>query len=394
MHPSAHKVLAAKSVLPDGVPYLPVLFSDAGYRTLAVSNNAHFSARYGFGRGFGEMFDYYLERQAVLIDYPSAKAQAEQVWNRFLGPAFQASGEEPVFAVLHEIDPHSPYQAPAPYSNLYDFGYSGNIDGWEKRFSEHLLVFRLINDYGSWVSEEDKDQLRSLYKAEVSFVDEYFGALLEKLDESGRRDSTLIVFLSDHGEQLFEHDLWGHGNSLYQEELQVPLIFSLPGVLPEGGRSRALVQLADVAPTLLDLAGIQKPKGLQGRSLVPDMLGSPGVPAFPPPIFSWSNLTIYADAVNFYRSKKSLSVRLGRWKLLRTSRRKGQVHVEYELYDLENDPGEERDRWAEERVVGHTLRQLIEAKTERDRLLDFPSEPISEMDGGVLESLRELGYVE
>ncbi len=394
LHPSGHTVLDPNSSLPESVPYLPELFAESGYLTLAVSNNAHFSKEFGFGRGYAHLFDYFAERDSTLVEAPSPEAQAGRVWDRFLAQGFEAQDEKPVFAVLHEIDPHSPYAAPAPYSEMYDFGYSGNVDGWLKEYTEHLLVFKAVNDHGPWLDESAKREIRSLYSAEVSFIDGYFGALLERLEASGQRDRTLVVFLSDHGEQLFDHGIWGHGRSLYQEEVQVPLIFSLPGVLPEGGRSEALVQLADVAPTLLDMMGLAVPETIHGKSLLPEMLGMPAAAGSPPSIYAWSNLLLYDEGTNYYRSKKLTSLRFGEWKLVRTSQRKGQLHHAYELYDLENDPDEKNDRWAERPVAAHTLRQMLESKISLDAKMQFSPVEAEPLDSEVHENLRALGYVE
>ena len=393
LHPSGHKVLDPKSSLPESVPYLPELFAQSGYLTLAVSNNAHFSREFGFGRGYAHLFDYFAQRSSTLLEAPSPEAQAGRVWDRFLAQGFEAQDEKPVFAVLHEIDPHSPYEAPAPYSETYDFGYSGNVDGWLKEYTEHLLIFKAVNDHGPWLDESAKRQIRALYSAEVSFIDAYFGALLERLEASGQRDRTLVVFLSDHGEQLFDHEIWGHGRSLYQEEIQVPLIFSLPGVLPEGGRSEALVQLADVAPTLLDLVGLAVPETIHGKSLLPEMLGIPAAGS-PPSIYSWSNLLLYDEGTNYYRSKKMISLRFGEWKLVRTSQRKGRLHHAYELYDLDNDPEEKNDLWAERPIAGHTLRQMLESKISLDAKMQFTPVEAEPLDAEVHENLRALGYVE
>jgi len=273
LRPSAHQVTAIKSLVPEAAPYLPAILSEAGYLTVAVSNNAHFSPDFGFDRGYSQMYNYFDERATVLEENPSPAEQAELLWSRFLAPAFEQQQEQPVFAVVHEIDPHSPYRAPAPFAERYGFGYEGNIDGWNTRsLKEGMRMLKLVNEYGSWLGEADRRQMRAEYMAEVSFVDAYFSEILKHLEQSGRRDRTLVVFLSDHGEQFFEHGLWGHGRSLYEEELHVPLIFSLPGVVPAGGRTGQPVQLVDIVPTVLDLVGIEPPQLQHGRSLLPLIL--------------------------------------------------------------------------------------------------------------------------
>jgi arylsulfatase A-like enzyme len=335
----------------------------------------------------------------VLAEHPTVEAQAARLWSRYLADAFAVpdGGEpEPVFAVVHEIDPHSPYQAPEPFRSQYDFGYVGNIDGWNTaNMRQGMRVLDVVNARDAWLSEADRRAMRAAYMAEVSFVDAYVGALLGHLEATGRRDRTLVVFVSDHGEQFFEHGAWGHGRSLYQEEIAVPLVFSLPGVLPAGLRSSTPVELADVAPTILDLLGVEGPAELQGRSLLPDMLAGPDAAASPTAQYARSNTVMIGKGTVMPRSETWDSVRVGRWKLHRgTLRKLGQPRFEYELYDLERDPEEVVDLWPSHPIVGHALRSLLEAKLERDEALELEAGTVEDMDAEVLENLRGLGYVE
>ena len=402
LHPWAHGVTDNKASVPTGAPYLPAILSGAGWRTVGVASNPHFTEQFGFARGFDTLVDYWEERFEVLESEPSPEGQAARLWSRFVAPVFDETtareGEkgQPVFALVHEIDPHSPYQAPEPYASLYDFGYQGNIDGWDyKKLRQSMRVLEVVNAPQPWLGEADRRALRAAYMAEVSFVDAYVGALFGHLEASGRRDRTLVVFLSDHGEQLFEHGAWGHGRSLYQEELAVPLIFSLPGVIPAGQRSAVPVELVDVAPTILDLLGLERPSGMQGRSLLADMLAGPSREAVVAPQYAKSNVVLVERHGETPGSVVWDSLRLGRWKLLRATHRRLRVpRVEYELYDLERDPEEVLDLWGARPVVGHALRQMLEVKIARDERLELESEAVDEIDPSVLENLRGLGYVE
>jgi arylsulfatase A-like enzyme len=396
LRPTAHQVITASSTVPEAAPYLPAILSKAGYLTVAVSNNAHFSSDFGFGRGFEQMYDYFDERPAVLDEHPSPAAQAEQLWSRFLAPAFEQQTERPVFAVVHEIDPHSPYEAPPPFADRYEFGYEGNIDGWNIRnVKEGMRMLRAVNDYGEWLGEADKLQMRAQYMAEVSFVDAYFGEIMKHLERSGRRDRTLVVFLSDHGEQFFEHGLWGHGRSLHEEELHVPLIFSLPGVVPAASRTALPVQLLDIVPTVLDLVGVEGPQPQHGRSLLREILSDSGSKERGDPIFARSNTVFHHRNTVFQSSEWWHSVQLPDWKLIRQTRSSSGTRVDtYALYDLARDPDELLDRWPHERVIGFALKQLLESKLQQDERVSFEAGTSREMDPDVLENLRGLGYLE
>lgn len=396
LHASAHRVDAVQANVPEGLPWLPEILSRAGWRTVGVSNNANFSAAFGFARGFDVLHEYYGERARIVREALSAEDQAEELWSRFLAPVFDVPDDRPAFALVHEIDPHSPYQAPEPFGSLYDFGYEGNLEGWDvENLGQGMRMISVVNDGGGWLGEADRRSMRAGYMAEVSFVDAYVGALLARLRESGRLDRTLVVMTSDHGEQFFEHGGWGHGRSVYHEEVEVPLIFSLPGVIPAGGRSSAPVQLVDLAPTVLDLLGVEAPPGLQGRSLLPDMLAGPAPDAAPDLLFAQSNRVFEGLRGRSRVSVLQDSVRLGRFKLVRTTTSQARRPTyDYELYDLERDPDEVLDLWSTRPIEGWTLMQMLQRKLASDAALHFEASSNEGVDPEVLENLRGLGYVE
>jgi iduronate 2-sulfatase len=114
--------------------------------------------------------------------------------------------------------------------------------------------------------EESRRRMWQAYYASVTFMDEQLGRVIDELERLGLRESTAIVFTTDHGYHLGEHGFWQKGN-LHEEVVRVPLIFSLPGMKP--GRSSSLVELVDFYPTCTELLGVPTPEGLQGKSLVP-----------------------------------------------------------------------------------------------------------------------------
>lgn len=387
-HPTVHGVsgaaafdkLSAVSMVPPGLPLLPEVLQQHGYATQAIFNNPIISPSFGYERGFDEVDEYFHLREQVLKESPSPAEQVERVWERDFEPLLARRGERPFFVFLHEIDPHHPYQAPEPWVRMYlkerrepaaDLAGSGlAVHDW------------FLHDPGR-LSPRLVREIQGLYDAEVSFMDAYLGELVAKLEAAGLREDTLIVFLSDHGESLAEHGLLGHGKTLYEEVLEVPLLMSLPGVLPEGLRVTDPVALVDVAPTVLGLLGVPAPAGMQGRSLVP-LLG----PHPPPP----------APRARFARSRfegrwNLDSVRVADWKLIRRARDGGR---DWELYDLAHDPREARNRWSEEPIVGGTLRQLLLAKMVRDaeRREQVAPVAVDRLDPGVRQQLRALGYAE
>jgi arylsulfatase A-like enzyme len=259
---------------------------------------------------------------------------------------------------------------------------------------ETLKLMRAINEHPRWLGDLDVRYLRSQYAAEVTFVDRYLGWVLERLEKSGLRESTLVVLLSDHGEEFMEHQRWGHGRALYDELLRVPLILSLPGVLPAGRRPSAHVQLIDLSPTILDLLGIARPPVMQGRSLLPYAVLSEDVqPARP--TFAKSNIQ-FAPKESINRANKDYdSIRFRNWKLVRfNTDRRFDEQFEFELYDLDADPGEQHDRWPTQLVVGRTLQQMLAWQHRIDESIKSQAPREGELDEGVIENLRALGYIE
>jgi len=249
----------------------------------------------------------------------------------------------------------------------------------------------LLDRGETWLGEADVRYLRSQYAGEVAYMDRFLGGILGRLDERGLAEETLVVFVSDHGEEFLEHGAWGRGSSAYQPVLQVPMILSLPGVLPEGSRPRFHAQLHDLAPTILDLLGLEAPPEMQGRSLLPLLTASddyePRRPTFARSLHRLRGRDPRLSGVD--------SVRFGDWKLVRDSRGfGGQLVQSFALFDLADDPDERIDRWPSEPVVGHTLRQMLEwhGYEGAHRLAAEPR--TAETDPETEQALRELGYLE
>ena len=160
---------------------------------------------------------------------------------------------------------------------------------------------------------ENQKRMWSAYYASTQFMDEQVGRILDELDRLGLRESTAVVFTSDHGYHLGEHTFWQKSN-LHEEVTKVPLLISVPGM--KSGRSQSIVELVDLMPTLAEISGIDIPKGLHGKSLVP--------------ILRDSSKTIKKGALSF--NNTGISYRIPGWSYIKY--RDG----EEELYDMKKDP--------------------------------------------------------
>jgi arylsulfatase A-like enzyme len=174
----------------------------------------------------------------------------------------------------------------------------------------------------------------------VELIDWNVGRMLESLERSGQRENTLVIFMSDHGEMLGDHGLLLKGCRFYEGLVHVPLIFSWPEKLPQGERRDALVELTDLAPTLLGLAGVEPPPRTAGRDLWPLLSGQTDR-------HREEVRCIYYDALSMVNPTRT-GWRRSRASMIRTDRHKLVVYhgtEPGELFDLQEDPDEYVNLW-------------------------------------------------
>jgi arylsulfatase A-like enzyme len=260
---------------------------------------------------------------------------------------------------------------------------------------------RELADRRPGVATEVDLQLARLYAGEVSYLDQEVGRLLEALATAGRFEDALIVITADHGETFWEHgDRWSHGHATYETTVRVPLMLRLPRGAHAGVRVTTPVSGVDLMPTLLELAGLATPPGLDGESLVPTLSGRE---LSRTGSFSQGPLPagrLERETRRWTNERKAQSVRSGSWKLVRLPAGRGE-----ELYDLARDPGEQHDLAAsDDPDTRRRKAELAGALSAWNEAADpFPSEffprrratdgPDAEARRAMWERLRALGYV-
>ncbi len=341
----------AVHTVPPGVGLIQERFAAAGWRTVAVTGGGFMSEEFGFSRGF-EAFD----DSARSID------QGVELLLEHLGR--RERDDRPIFAFLHTYQVHSPYAPPEDFRDLFG-RYEGSIEATNEALLEIQASASKVLD------RADFDFLEALYDGEIRYTDEVLGHLLSSLEHTGFLENAVVVVTADHGEEFGEHGGVLHGGKLYDELLHVPLILSGAGVAA-GVVDPSLVSLIDVAPTLLTLAGLEVPEGMEGRNL----LG--------PSAAAWQDQRVFAQY-----GERQYCVRTPRWKLIRWAA-SGRVR----LFDLHRDPGERRD--VSERFPELTAALAAELDTWRgDRpRLDLGTPLTAELAAEKIEELRALGYVE
>src|SRR6202166_1593884 len=245
LHPLTHGVVERMDALPDALPTLPELLLDAGYQTLGVSTTPAISAAAGFARGFDRFVELFEPDAAPFVAQHAEKVNQELF--RWLGAR---DPKRPFFAFLHVMDVHAPYQPPQAYRRRF----AAQADAAMCRPGPQDVAAALAARPGLTRSGL-KDNFAALYDAQIAHADSQFGLLLQRLRDLGLYDRTVVVLVSDHGEEFLDHGLFAHGHSLYQEILHVPLVIRWPDGRYAGRRVDSLAQHVDLLPTILAAAG-------------------------------------------------------------------------------------------------------------------------------------------
>jgi arylsulfatase A-like enzyme len=268
--------------------------------------------------------------------------------------------EGPWMASVNIYDPHEPFNPPKSYREQFDpnemteplFRESDRVQQRELemidfqssgRTPEELdiknpIIPRTPRSAGEDVASEgarDARTLKAAYYAMIKQIDDQVGRILDALEETGQREQTLVIFTSDHGEMLGDHGLIRKGCRFYEGLVRVPLIFSFPGQFRSGERSEALVELTDIAPTLLELVGEPVPVRMQGKSLLRILTGE-----IPPKHHRDYVRCEYYDAVDMPDGTYATMYRDEQYKLVVY-----HGHNLGELYNLWADPDEFENLW-------------------------------------------------
>ena len=371
--------------LPTNLSTLPEILSRAGYLTMGIVDTPFFIRNgFGYDRGFD---DFVWVRGQGDDTRPHERADARSVWRseedrmvaRTMSEAerwLERHYDERFFLYVDTWDPHEPWDAPPYYTASYREGYAGE---------------QIYPCYGNWkkagLTKDDIDLAYATYCGEVTMVDFWVGRLLAKLDALGLRDNTLVFFTSDHGFYFGEHDYFGKAewvhepeasvsedsslpewlaeswlltvewSPLYRELTNVPLMVRGPGLKP--GRRSAMTTAPDIAPTILQLAGVEPPATVRGESFL-DVLRDEGeenrqfIVNSWPLYFAQGEITLAVDS----RARRIASY----MPLTVTTRDRtlimGGPAETPELYDLASDPGEQNNIWGFNTEEGLNLMRL------------------------------------
>ncbi len=329
-YPHQHGAMEMNRKLAESELLLTEILRQSGYRTAGFVGGPFLDPEYGFSQGF-----------------ETYNAGGSRVFSQTLPPALdwlRRNKDEPFFLFVHGNDVHPPFNPSLPEAERrrFDSEYRGPAN-------DILLDYTFVKAYNGYPGKEgsppDKNyqdavarvrkdplalsHISALYDSQIAQVDRAFKKLWDALKTQGLLERTIIVLISDHGLELGERGLLATGyHPVVTETItHVPLVIGQPGTKPR--RVRNVVELVDVAPTLLELVGVKPPKAFAGNSLVRLMRGEKE-----PERIAFGSSTVVGGGGRI----PQFFARRGLWKLIYHA--KGE---RFELYDLSSDPGEKRD---------------------------------------------------
>lgn len=370
LYPSTHTARLAKSMVPEDITFISQKLDAAGYDTALFTSNAVVSETFAFNRGFDTFVNNSRGAAAARGDALHLYQEAT-AW-------LEAHHKNPFFLWIQPVDPHTTYSVPHKYWSQY---FNGSYTGFIGTTFEETEQFAISRD-SSLVTDTDRAFIRALYYGEVSFHDEHMGKFLDVVKKLGLLESTLVVVTNDHGEELGDHDRWGHGWTLYEELLRAPLIMHFPPMFPPGKKVREVVENVDLGPTILDALGKPPLADAEGMSFLSLVSGRPG------------RLRPYYAIVHGRGDGRA--VRVGNWKLM-----DGDDKWKA-LYNIAEDPREERDMLGEvplarrlcEVYLGEGLAVFDKKQRQKDsttRRRFSASEAV--LDAEMRSKLEALGYL-
>jgi len=242
LYPEHHKVRVLRDSIPKNFLTIPLYLKGKGYTTSIFTASANISRKFGFTKGVDEYFAYFGSLGGPL------KKKMERDFLKWI-----KKHPSPKFSYLHFMEPHFPIIPPPPFKNMF------KLKVFEKP------VMNKLRKKEKFTPREVQDVVDD-YDSTIAYIDSILGRIWEYMRMKDYYDKSLIIFLSDHGEGLYEHKYFGHGHKVYEEVTRIPLIVKFPSYMKLKGRVSALVQVIDIFPTIIELFGDRK--ALDGRSLL------------------------------------------------------------------------------------------------------------------------------
>ena len=328
LHPITHQIVSHGGArdLSEKIPLLPELLQQGGMTTCGVDNL--FDQKRWFARGFEFYINPTRRRRLGLM------VSCEEM-NRRAIPWLKAHASEPFFLFVHYWDPHTPYLPPMRFRSLFYEGgdpcdpANRSLEGMERQPFGDMWRSFWFPKLGGHIT--DGAYVEAMYDGEIRYLDDGISDLLNALDESGVAHDTLVILIGDHGESMYQHDIFFDHHGLYDCNLHVPLLMRWPDRIAAGQRLPPFAQHLDLAPTILSAAGLEVPRSMEGQNLLPIATGQTETPTV--------NRVITEECT--WQAKWGIRTDTHKFILSRQPDYHGMPRVE--MYDLRSDPDEVRN---------------------------------------------------
>ena len=393
-----HGIVGDADTIPAGASTLAGQLRAAGYVTASIVATPFVGRATGLERGF----DYLFESPVVIRQHnrQTDRDTDSAALNRVVFPWLDRHHNEPFFLYAHATDPHAPYGPPPPFEGKFDNpSETAGFDHNYARFvsnREHggaaVLSPEMCEKAGVHPNKFIHDAM-DRYDGEILHNDWSLELLVEKLKHLGVLDNTLLVVISDHGEEFWDHGWTGHGQSVYQELTHCLLLMWNPALLRSPRRIAEPVQLIDVMPTILDLIGLKTPPIAEGQSLVPLARGG---------TFRRRGLIVSSRLAGVRpvgpvpeSATDSFAIINAKWKFIYRKNAAKAGIKKVELYDRAMDRAERHDVASQhpqevDRMMS-ALVQWIDAQNKIRSMIGHPG--ILQLDRKTLDQMRSLGYL-
>jgi len=404
LYPYSHKIMNRfiDNFLDENIQTLPEILSAQGYKTAAFVGGLDYSNSFGHMRGF-EDFEEAMQEDVLAISFSG------------FGPTLakglgwlEENSKEKFFLFLHGYDAHCPFDPPAAFTGIFSRSAGKDItvdnkyclrgfksaenDSYEAYYYREGAKKRVT------MTKNDITYLEDLYDEEVLSVDALVGSFLDNLDKT-IADNTIIIVFSDHGEMFAKHGRFGRAGgvrgTLYDEVVHIPMIMKIPK--QNGKRISGLLQMIDVMPSLLDILGLQQPRGLQGKNVVPLITGE--ILEINDYVFTGSEFGIEEGRLTWpaYTTQSvNESLRSKGRKLIYEAQldEKGKIAEEaYEFYNLNDDPDELYNLVDKEPVEAARFKKILKNWASSAKGYDAETLSVPQLlPPEIIESSKEHGY--
>jgi arylsulfatase A-like enzyme len=395
-----HGIIYDYDTIPKGAATLAEQLRGAGYVTASVVANPFAGRITGLERGFD-----YLDEWAVVQRYRTDahdRGTDSEAVNKIAFPWLDAHRDEPFFLYAHATDPHAPYRPPAGFEEKFanpadtaEFDRTYKSLGGKHKYAGGTVIDRAGCKRAGVNPDKFIQQARDRYDGEILHNDRSLEQLVDKLKQLGILDNTLIIVVSDHGEEFWDHGWTGHGHSLYQELTHGLFVMWNPKLIPVPRRISEPVQLIDVMPTVLDLMDVKIPDVVEGQSLAPFVKGQPFQRRGPVMTSRFADPEAKKEGVVPENRIDAVALLDANWKLIYREKGKEAGVSKVDLYDRRTDRTETTN------IATQHPQEVDRMMTEIGKWMDAQKQIRSflgrgakaAMDKQTLEQLRSLGYL-